>query len=54
MPVRMAALIAVDAPPAFYLANAGAAADSRVTAGNSSNRRITAFGCVGQDNRDYE
>lgn len=29
---RMAALIAVDAPPASYLANAGAAADSGVTA----------------------
>ena len=32
MLVRMAALIAVDAPPASYLANAGAAADSGVTA----------------------
>jgi len=30
----MAALIAVDAPPASDLANAGAAADSRVTAGD--------------------
>ncbi len=32
MLARMAALIAVDAPPASYLANAGAAADSGVTA----------------------
>ena len=32
MLVRMAALIAVDAPAASYLANAGAAADSGVTA----------------------
>jgi hypothetical protein len=32
MLVRIAALIAVDAPPASYLANAGAAADSGVTA----------------------
>ena len=32
MLVRVAALIAVDAPPASYLANAGAAADSGVTA----------------------
>jgi alkylhydroperoxidase/carboxymuconolactone decarboxylase family protein YurZ len=32
MLVRMAALIAVDAPPASYLANAEAAADSGVTA----------------------
>jgi alkylhydroperoxidase/carboxymuconolactone decarboxylase family protein YurZ len=32
MLVRLAALIAVDAPPASYLANAGAAADSGVTA----------------------
>ena len=32
MLVRMAALIAVDAPPASYLANAGAAADVGVTA----------------------
>ena len=31
MLVRIAALIAVDAPPASYLANAGAAADSGVT-----------------------
>ena len=31
MLVRVAALIAVDAPPASYLANAGAAADSGVT-----------------------
>jgi alkylhydroperoxidase/carboxymuconolactone decarboxylase family protein YurZ len=30
--VRIAALIAVDAPPASYLANAGAAADSGITA----------------------
>jgi alkylhydroperoxidase/carboxymuconolactone decarboxylase family protein YurZ len=29
---RIAALIAVDAPPASYLANAGAAADSGITA----------------------
>ena len=32
MLVRLAALIAVDAPPASYLANAGAAQDSGVTA----------------------
>ena len=32
MLARMAAAIAVDAPPASYLANAGAAADSGVTA----------------------
>ena len=32
MLVRVAALIAVDAPPASYLLNAGAAADSGVTA----------------------
>ena len=32
MLARIAALIAVDAPPASYLANAGAAADSGVTA----------------------
>jgi alkylhydroperoxidase/carboxymuconolactone decarboxylase family protein YurZ len=34
MLVRLAALIAVDAPPASYLANAGAAQDSGVTAGD--------------------
>jgi alkylhydroperoxidase/carboxymuconolactone decarboxylase family protein YurZ len=32
MLVRLAALIAADAPPASYLANAGAAQDSGVTA----------------------
>lgn len=32
MLVRLAALIAVDAPPASYLANAGVARDSGVTA----------------------
>jgi hypothetical protein len=32
MLVRLAGLIAVDAPPASYLANAGAAMDSGVTA----------------------
>ncbi|MDR2987955.1 MAG: carboxymuconolactone decarboxylase family protein [Nocardiopsaceae bacterium] len=31
MLARLAALVAVDAPPASYLANAGAAADSGVT-----------------------
>jgi alkylhydroperoxidase/carboxymuconolactone decarboxylase family protein YurZ len=31
MIARLAALVAVDAPPASYLANAGAAADSGVT-----------------------
>ena len=31
MLARIAALIAVDAPPASYLANAGAAADSGIT-----------------------
>jgi len=34
MLVRLAALIAVDAPPASYLASAGAAQDSGVTAGD--------------------
>ena len=34
MLARLAALIAVDAPPASYLANAEAAADSGVTAGD--------------------
>ena len=34
MIARLAALIAVDAPPASYLANAGAAADSGVIAGD--------------------
>jgi alkylhydroperoxidase/carboxymuconolactone decarboxylase family protein YurZ len=34
MLVRIAALIAVDAPPASYLANAGAAEESGVTAGD--------------------
>ena len=34
MLVRIAALIAVDAPPASYLANAGPAADSGVTGGD--------------------
>ena len=32
MLVRMAALIAMDAPPASYLANAGPAADAGITA----------------------
>jgi alkylhydroperoxidase/carboxymuconolactone decarboxylase family protein YurZ len=32
MMARIAALIAVDAPPASYLANAGAATDSGITA----------------------
>jgi alkylhydroperoxidase/carboxymuconolactone decarboxylase family protein YurZ len=32
MLARIAALIAVDAPPASYLANAGAATDSGITA----------------------
>jgi alkylhydroperoxidase/carboxymuconolactone decarboxylase family protein YurZ len=32
MLIRIAALIAVDAPPASYLANVGAAADSGITA----------------------
>ena len=31
MLARLAALVAVDAPPASYLANAGAAADSGIT-----------------------
>ena len=31
MLARIAALIAVDAPPASYMANAGAAADSGIT-----------------------
>ena len=34
MLARMAALIAVDAPPASYLASAGAAAGSGITAGD--------------------
>ena len=34
MPVRIAALAAVDAPPASYLLNAGAATDAGITLGD--------------------
>jgi alkylhydroperoxidase/carboxymuconolactone decarboxylase family protein YurZ len=47
MLARMAALIAVDAPPASYLANAGAAADSGVTAGDIQGVMIAVAPVVG-------
>jgi hypothetical protein len=47
MLVRMAALIAVDAPPASYLANAVAAADSGVTADDIQGVMITVAPVVG-------
>jgi hypothetical protein len=47
MLARMAALIAVDAPPASYLANAGAAADSGVTADDIQGVMIAVAPVVG-------
>jgi hypothetical protein len=47
MLVRMGALIAVDAPPASYLANAGAAADSGVTADDIQGVMIAVAPVVG-------
>jgi len=47
MLARMAALIAVDAPPASYLANAGAAADSGVPAGDLQGVMIAVAPVVG-------
>jgi Carboxymuconolactone decarboxylase family len=47
MLVRMAALIAEDAPPASYLANAGAAADSGVTANDIQGVMIAVAPVVG-------
>ena len=47
MLARMAALIAVDAPPASYLANAGAAEDSGVTADDIQGVMIAVAPVVG-------
>ena len=47
MLARMAALIAVDAPPASYLANAGAAQDSGVTADDLQGVMIAVAPVVG-------
>jgi hypothetical protein len=47
MLARVAALIAVDAPPASYLANAGAAADSGVTADDIQGVMIAVAPVVG-------
>jgi alkylhydroperoxidase/carboxymuconolactone decarboxylase family protein YurZ len=47
MLVRLAALIAVDAPPASYLANAEAAADSGVTADDTQAVMIAVAPVVG-------
>lgn len=47
MLARMAALIAVDAPSASYLANAGAAADSGVTADDIQGVMIAVAPVVG-------
>ena len=47
MLVRIAALIAVDAPPASYLANAGAAEDSGVTADDIQGVMIAVAPVVG-------
>ena len=47
MLARLAALIAVDAPPASYLANAGAAADSGVTADDLQGVMIAVAPVVG-------
>ena len=47
MMARLAALIAVDAPPASYLANAGAAADSGVTADDMQGIMIAVAPVVG-------
>ena len=47
MLARLAALIAVDAPPASYLANAEAAADAGVTAGDIQGVMIAVAPVVG-------
>jgi len=47
MIARLAALIAVDAPPASYLVNAGAAADSGVTADDMQGVMIAVAPVVG-------
>ena len=47
MLARLAALIAVDAPPASYLVNAGAAADSGVTADDLQGVMIAVAPVVG-------
>ena len=47
MLARIAALIAVDAPPASYLANAGAAGDSGVTADDLQGVMIAVAPVVG-------
>ena len=47
MLARIAALIAVDAPPASYLANAGAAADSGITADDLQGVMIAVAPVVG-------
>ena len=47
MLARLAALIAVDAPPASYLVNAGAAADSGVTADDMQGVMIAVAPVVG-------
>src|SRR5689334_21177793 len=47
MLARLAALIAVDAPPASYMANAEAAADSGVTAGDIQGVMIAIAPVVG-------
>ena len=47
MLARIAALIAVDAPPASYLANAGVAADSGVTADDLQGIMIAVAPVVG-------
>ena len=47
MLARVAALIAVDAPPASYLANAGAAADSGLTADDLQGVMIAVAPVVG-------
>jgi len=47
MLTRIAALIAVDAPPASYLANAGAAADSGVNADDIQEVMIAVAPIVG-------
>jgi len=47
MLARIAALIAVDAPPASYLANAGAAVDSGITADDLQGVMIAVAPVVG-------
>lgn len=47
MLARIAALVAVDAPPASYLANVGAAADSGITAEDVQNVLIGVAPIVG-------